>query len=229
GYHLVGADSPAVEAMTDFYKRLSKDIAEAERSMRDIKRMEEPTDEKCQKCGLPMVIKWGKHGRFLACTGYPDCTGTRELPKAPGENGEGGVELAEEGAEEYCVNCGRPMVLKKGRFGTFYACSGYPDCKTTRQLGQAEKKPDVALEEKCPQCGHHLVVKQGRFGEFTACSNYPKCRYIKQQTIGVTCPKCGQAELSARRSKRGKTFYGCTRYPDCDFVAWAKPVNEKCP
>lgn len=218
-----------VEAMTDFYKRLSKDIAEAERSMRDIKRMEEPTDEKCQKCGLPMVIKWGKHGRFLACTGYPDCTGTRELPKAPGENGEGGVELAEEGAEEYCVNCGRPMVLKKGRFGTFYACSGYPDCKTTRQLGQAEKKPDVALEEKCPQCGHHLVVKQGRFGEFTACSNYPKCRYIKQQTIGVTCPKCGQAELSARRSKRGKTFYGCTRYPDCDFVAWAKPVNEKCP
>jgi DNA topoisomerase-1 len=121
------------------------------------------------------------------------------------------------------------MVLKKGRFGTFFACSGYPDCKTTRQLGQAEKKPDVPLDEKCPQCGHHLVLKQGRFGEFTACSNYPKCRYIKQQTIGVTCPKCGKAELSARRSKRGKTFYGCTRYPDCDFVAWAKPVNEKCP
>jgi len=218
-----------VEAMTEFYVRLSKDIAEAERSMRDIKRMEEPTDEKCQKCEKPMVIKWGKHGKFLACTGYPECTGTRELPKAPGENGEGGVELSEEGAEEYCVNCGRPMVLKKGRFGTFYACSGYPDCKTTRQLGQTEKKPDVVLEEKCPLCDHNLVLKQGRFGEFTACSNYPKCRYIKQQTIGVTCPKCGQAELSARRSKRGKTFYGCTRYPDCDFVAWAKPINEKCP
>ena len=218
-----------VEAMTDFYARLSKDIAEAERSMRDIKRMEEPTDEKCQKCGKPMVIKWGKHGKFLACTGYPECTGTRELPKAPGENGEAEGELSEEGAEEYCVNCGRPMVLKKGRFGTFYACSGYPDCKTTRQLGQAEKKPDVVLEEKCPLCDHNLVLKQGRFGEFTACSNYPKCRYIKQQTIGVTCPKCGQAELSARRSKRGKTFYGCTRYPDCDFVAWAKPINEKCP
>jgi DNA topoisomerase-1 len=218
-----------VEAMTEFYQRLSKDIAEAERSMRDIKRMEEPTDEKCQKCGLPMVIKWGKHGKFLACTGYPDCTGTRELPKAPGEAGEGGVELAEEGAEEYCVNCGRPMVLKKGRFGTFYACSGYPDCKTTRQLGQAEKKPDVLLEEKCPLCDHQLVVKQGRFGEFTACSNYPKCRYIKQQTIGVTCPKCGKAELSARKSKRGKVFYGCTRYPECDFVAWAKPISEKCP
>jgi len=121
------------------------------------------------------------------------------------------------------------MVLKKGRFGQFYACTGYPDCKTTRRVGSQEKKPDVPLEEKCPQCGHHLVLKQGRYGEFTACSNYPACKYIKQKTIGVICPKCNRGELVERRSRRGKTFYGCNRYPECDFVAWSKPVAETCP
>ncbi len=218
-------------AMSDFYERFQKDLAEAERSMRDIKRMEVPTDQVCDKCGKPMVIKWGKHGSFLACTGYPECTSTRQLNvglhELEGE--EGKVEISEQDATEYCPNCGREMVLKKGRFGTFLACTGYPDCKTTKQLGEAQKAPDRPLEEKCPQCGLHLVVKSGRFGEFTACSGYPKCKYVKQQTIGVMCPQCGQAELSARRSKRGKTFYGCTRYPDCDFVAWAKPIPEKCP
>jgi DNA topoisomerase-1 len=150
------------------------------------------------------------------------------LHELEGEEGDK-VEISEQDATEYCPNCGREMVLKKGRFGTFLACTGYPDCKTTKQLGQAQKKADVALEEKCPQCGLHLVIKSGRFGEFTACSGYPKCKYVKQQTIGITCPECGQAELSQRRSKRGKTFYGCTRYPDCDFVAWAKPIPEPCP
>jgi DNA topoisomerase-1 len=145
-------------------------------------------------------------------------------------SGEGEVvQVSEQDEAEYCPNCGREMVLKKGRFGSFLACSGYPDCKTTKQLGQAQKKPDVPLDEKCPECGHHLVIKYGRFGEFTACSNYPKCKFIKQQTIGVTCPQCGQGELVQRRSKRGKTFYGCNRYPECDFVAWARPVLEKCP
>jgi DNA topoisomerase-1 len=121
------------------------------------------------------------------------------------------------------------MVLKKGRFGTFLACSGYPDCKTTKQLGAAAKQPDVPLDEKCPECGHNLARKSGRFGEFVACSNYPKCKYVKQKTIGVACPTCLKGELTERRSRRGKTFYGCNRYPECDFVAWAKPISEACP
>ena len=121
------------------------------------------------------------------------------------------------------------MVLKKGRFGQFYACSGYPDCKTTKQIGGEQKKSDVPLEEKCPRCGNHLVLKNGRFGEFTACSNYPTCKFIKQKTIGVPCPNCSEGEVVERRSKRGKTFFGCNRYPECDFVAWGKPLNEKCP
>jgi DNA topoisomerase-1 len=121
------------------------------------------------------------------------------------------------------------MVLKRGRFGTFYACSGYPDCKTTKRIGEAEKKADQPIDETCPQCGSQMVVKHGRFGEFTACSNYPTCKYVKQKTIGVKCPECGEGEISERRSRRGKTFYGCTRYPDCKFVAWQKPIAEKCP
>jgi DNA topoisomerase-1 len=215
-------------AMAEFYQRFEKDLEHAELHMTDIKRMEKPTDLVCDKCGKPMVIKWGRHGSFIACTGYPECTNTRELTVDLPDVDK--ADLTEQDAEEYCENCGRSMVLKKGRFGTFYACSGYPDCKTTKRIGSSEqKKADVPLEEKCPQCGNQLLLKQGRFGEFTACSNYPACKYVKQKTIGVPCPNCSQGEVVERRSKRGKTFYGCNRYPDCDFVAWGKPLNEKCP
>jgi DNA topoisomerase-1 len=215
------------EAMSEFYERFQKDLKYAERHMTDIKRMEKPTDLVCDKCGKPMVIKWGRHGSFIACTGYPECTNTRELTVDLPDVDK--VDLTEQDAEEYCENCGRPMVLKKGRFGQFYACSGYPDCKTTKQIGGEQKKSDVPLDEKCPQCGNNLVLKHGRFGEFTACSNYPKCKFVKQKTIGVPCPNCSQGEVVERRSKRGKTFYGCSRYPECDFVAWGKPIAEKCP
>src|SRR5580704_16769421 len=207
-------------AMSEFYERFQKDLKHAERHMTDIKRMEEPTDQICEKCGKPMVIKWGRHGKFIACTGYPECTNTRELAQ------EG---VTEQDEAEYCDNCGRPLVLKKGRFGQFLACSGYPDCKTTKQLGAGQKPQDVPLDEPCPQCGNKLVKKFGRFGEFVACSNYPTCKYVKQKTIGVKCPNCSQGEIIERRSKRGKTFYGCNRYPDCEFVAWGKPLPEKCP
>ncbi|HCC57190.1 MAG TPA: DNA topoisomerase I, partial [Solibacterales bacterium] len=214
-------------AMAEFYSRFTKDIAHAEEHMTDVKRMERPTELFCDKCGKPLVIKWGKHGSFIACTGYPECTYTRELTVDLPDVDK--ADLTEQDSEEYCENCGRTMVLKKGRFGTFFACSGYPDCKTTKQIGGTQKKADVPLDEKCPNCDSHLVLKNGRFGEFTACSNYPTCKYVKQKTIGVKCPECSEGDISERRSKRGKTFYGCTRYPDCSFVAWAKPVDQKCP
>ncbi|MGA2153236.1 MAG: type I DNA topoisomerase [Bryobacteraceae bacterium] len=213
-------------AMQEFYERFDKDLKHAEEHMTNIKRMEKPTDEICPKCGKPLVIKWGKHGSFIACTGYPDCTYTRELTVDLPDVDK--ADLSEQGDEEYCENCGRPMVLKKGRFGTFLACTGYPDCKTTKQIGGQQKKPDQKLDEICPQCGNHLVLKTGRFGEFTACSNYPTCKYVKQKTIGVKCPECNEGEVVERRSKRGKTFYGCNRWPECNFVAWGKPVPEKC-
>jgi DNA topoisomerase-1 len=337
-------------AMSEFYERFDKDLKHAGANMPDVKRMEKPTDLTCERCGKPLVIKWGKHGSFIACTGYPEfsprsaeadleniqkeiakreervvqevekrlekirtkypgyavtrrgdrdysvypmdldtpkrlfqdlkkldeavaerrasdrqqiegrveklvarypqireyyeielgdgaaltwkrkeffCTYTRELTVDLPDIDK--VDLSEQGEEEYCENCGRPMVLKKGRFGTFYACSGYPDCKTTKQIGGAQKKPDQPLDEQCPNCGSGLVLKTGRFGEFTACSNYPTCKYVKQKTIGVKCPECSEGEIVERRSRKGKTFYGCNRYPECKFVAWGKPVQEKCP
>ncbi|MEO5925174.1 MAG: type I DNA topoisomerase [Bryobacteraceae bacterium] len=212
-------------AMSEFYERFQKDLDHAARNMTDIKRMERPTDFICEKCGKPMVIKWGKHGTFIACTGYPECTNTRQ-PQVEGEGGEG---MTEQDAAEYCDNCGRPMVLKKGRFGTFMACSGYPECKTTKQLGAAQKPQDVPLDEECPKCQSKMVKKYGRFGEFVACSNYPTCKFVQQKTIGVKCPNCTEGEIIERRSKRGKTFFGCNQYPKCEFVAWGKPIPEACP
>jgi DNA topoisomerase-1 len=214
-------------AIAEFYEKFSADLSHAEEHMTDIKRMEKPTDLICEKCGKPMVIRWGKHGSFIGCSGYPDCTNTRELTVDLPDVDT--ADLSAEEGDEYCENCGRPMVLKRGRFGTFYACSGYPDCKTTRRIGGGERQPDVPLDENCPQCGNRLVLKHGRYGEFTACSNYPACKYVKQKTIGMTCPECGEGDIIERRSKRGKTFYGCNRYPECKFVEWSKPLAEPCP
>jgi len=166
-----------------------------------------------------LTLSWQRREGF--------CTYTRELTVDLPDLDV--AKLSEQGEAEYCENCGRPMVLKKGRFGTFFACTGYPDCKTTKQIGGTQKKPDVQLEEKCPQCGSNMVLKTGRFGEFTACGNYPTCKHVKQKTIGMKCPECNEGEVVERRSKRGKTFYGCNRWPDCNFVTWGKPVQEKCP
>jgi len=215
------------EAMREFYQKFRLDLERAEREMTDVKRLERPTELTCEKCGKPMVIKWGRHGSFIACSGYPECTNTRDL-KADLPDLEGAV-LSEQDEEEYCPNCGRPMVLKRGRFGQFYACSGYPDCKTTRPLARQERPPDIPLEENCPQCGSRLVLRHGRYGQFTACSNYPSCKYVKREGAGVQCPECGQGELIQRRSKRGRVFYGCERYPECKFVLWNKPLPEPCP
>ena len=218
-----------VEALDGFYTKFEKDLSEAKVNMENIKRQEIPTEEVCEKCGKPMVIKWGQFGSFLACTGYPECSNTRELPKDDEED----EEEKDKETIEPCENCGKPMTLKRGRFGQFYACTGYPECKTTRKIGPGESKPktpDIPLEEKCPKCDTNLVLKEGRFGQFTSCANYPTCKYIKPKTIGIGCPKSDcDGDLIERRSRRGKTFYGCSNYPKCDFVLWQRPVAESCP
>jgi DNA topoisomerase-1 len=220
-----------VEALDDFYKKFQKDLKKASKNMENLKTQELPTDQVCEKCGKPMVQKWGQFGSFLACSGYPECKNTKEIAK---EESAGSDTASTESEPEPCENCGKPMALKRGRFGQFLACTGYPECKTTRKITGGTgvpKKPDVLLDETCPQCKEaKLVVKDGRYGAFTSCSNYPKCKYIKPKTVGVPCPKSGcGGELIERRSKRGKVFYGCSKYPECDFVLWSKPVPDPCP
>ena len=217
------------DAMRDFYARFSKRLQDAEQHMRDVKNEEVETDEVCEKCGSRMVIKWGKFGRFMACSAYPECKNTREIPKNGSEAGPAVAEVE----EIACERCGRPMVMKRGRFGAFLACSGYPECRNTKKVVKGtdsiEVKQDIPLDERCPVCGKHLAVKHGRFGEYTACSDYPNCKFIKHKTTGVACPKGCGGEIVERKSRRGKIFYGCSNYPDCDFVLWNRPVAQPCP
>jgi len=220
------------DTLADFYKKFTKDLKYAEKHMENIKRMEKPTDEKCEKCGAPLVIKWGRHGSFYACSTYDKedentCTFTKENPiNLPDLDS---ADVQETTQEEYCENCGRVMVLKRGRFGQFMACTGYPDCKTTRRLDQGKKVPDIPLDELCPKCGRTMMIRHGRFGEFTACSGYPECKYVKQNFIGVKCPECKDGELVEKRARKGNTFYGCGNYPKCKFTSAHKPIPEKCP
>src|SRR5256714_2325355 len=143
------------DALAEFYKKFEKDLRYAHKHMENIKRMEKPTDEKCERCGSPLVIKWGKHGSFYACSSYDkedpnSCTFTKENPiNLPDLDT---ADVQETTQEEYCENCGRTMVLKRGRFGQFMACTGYPDCKTTRRFDQGKKGTDITLEEPCPKC-----------------------------------------------------------------------------
>ena len=219
-----------VKTLTSFYKKFKKDLTRAGKEMIDLKKGIE-IGEACDKCGSPMLKRVGKFGPFIACSGYPECTNTRELETSEPESETGEEEI------EPCENCGKPMVMKRGRFGQFLACTGYPECKTTRKLiatkqgGLRAAKADQILDEKCPRCEANLVVKQGRFGEFTACTRYPECKYIKHKSTGVKCPKDADkgGEVVERKSKRGKTFFGCSNYPDCDFVLWNRPINEPCP
>jgi DNA topoisomerase-1 len=217
-----------VRTLADFYKKFKKDLARAGKEMIDLKKGIE-IGEACDKCGMPMLKRVGKFGPFIACSGYPECTNTREVETQEPESDEEEIDP--------CENCGKPMALKRGRFGQFLACTGYPECKTTRKLiatkqgGFKAAKPDQILEELCPRCNANLVIKQGRFGEFTACTRYPECKYIKHKTTGVKCPKDADkgGEVVERKSRRGKVFFGCSNYPDCDFVLWNRPVPETCP
>lgn len=128
--------------------------------------------------------------------------------------------------KELCPKCGKPLVIRDGRFGKFYACSGYPQCKFTRPM---EELP-ADSQEKCEKCGKPMVLKHSRFGSFLACSGYPQCKNIKSiiKKVGAPCPECG-GDLVERRTRRGKFFYGCSNYPKCNFATWQRPNPEKKP
>jgi len=228
------------DLMNGFYGYFEEELKDAGKKMRDIKRMEIKTDEKCDLCGSPLLLKWGKFGTFFACSAYnkkdkSSCTFTKENTAGkPDLNTPEAQEAGEQ--EEYCENCGRVMVLRRGPFGMFMSCPGYnedPPCKTFRKLSQKLQQKQATPKptgEDCPQCGKPLVLRQGSYGEFVSCSGYPKCKYVKQNLIeGMKCPKCGVGDLAERKARRGNIFWGCTNYPKCDFTSNLKPVATKCP
>lgn len=129
---------------------------------------------------------------------------------------------------EICEKCGKPMMIRSGRFGDFMACSGYPKCKNTKPLPGSKEAEEV--KEVCEKCGKPMVMKRSRFGSFLACSGYPECKNIKPilKSTGIKCPQCG-GDIVERKSKRGKIFFSCSNYPKCKFALWNKPLEEKCP
>ena len=170
-------------AMRRFYDPFVRDLEHAEERMPDVKREGQPTDIPCAACGAKMVIKWGRSGEFLACPNYPKCKNTKNFNRD--DEGSIKVEEAQE-TDEKCERCGRPMLVRFGRYGKFFGCSGYPECKNVRPL-------------------------------------------VRPVPTGVTCPDCGAGEIMEKRSRTGKTFYSCNRYPQCKFATWDRPVPEPCP
>jgi DNA topoisomerase-1 len=184
------ADLGSLDILSRFYSPFRKQLDAASEGMLSVKGIGLPTGLHCPECGKALHIKVGKNGHFLACTGYPDCNYSRNYTR----DEKGTIRPEEPSVEKTtnvnCEKCGKPMVKKYGRFGEFLACSGYPDCMNTRSLNSSG--PGKSTGVMCPEKG------------------------------------CG-GELVERRSKRGKIFYGCNRFPSCNFATWDKPINKKCP
>jgi DNA topoisomerase-1 len=200
-----------------FYGPFSVELEKAETEMRDVKREEIATEWTCEKCGKPMVIKWGRNGSFLACQGYPECRNTMEVVK----NLDGTWEkVPPQTTDEVCETCGAPMTVKRGRFGSFLACTRYPDCKTT--------KP-ISLGVKCPRpgCGGFLAEKRSRRGKpFYGCSNWKKkeCDFVAwDKPIPQPCPACQAKFVLKKETKRGITL----RCMECDWRSEGSEESEE--
>jgi DNA topoisomerase-1 len=180
----------SLDLLTRFYTPFRKDLDRAAEGMVSIKGVGVATALKCPECGHTLHVKIGKNGHFLACSGYPECKYSRDYTRDEKGNIQPVEPLADEPTDKTCEKCSRPMVLKHGPFGDFFACSGYPECRNTQSRTQNGNGKSTGV--KCPQDG---------------CTG----------------------ELLEKTSKRGKTFYGCNRYPDCTFATWDKPVARDCP
>lgn len=206
------------EVVKDFYKPFSKDLSEALKVTGKVKPKDIPTETLCEKCGLPMVIRWGRHGRFLACTGFPECKNTKPLATEGTEQGAAETAIPQE-TNEICEKCGSPMVIKSGRYGKFLACSKYPDCKNTRPL---------ATGIKCPEDGGDIVERRSKKGkQFWSCSNYPKCKFASwYRPVPKQCPGCGAAFLFEKRDKAGDITVFCHK-KECGYKEVEKAQEEE--
>ncbi|XPV76372.1 MAG: type I DNA topoisomerase [Desulfovibrio sp.] len=209
-----------------------------EKAKKEMARAVTETGVDCDECGKSMVIKFGKNGEFLGCSGYPSCKNIKNFIR----NESGEIEIQERPEDEdtgiVCDKCESPMVIKSSRRGEFLGCSAYPDCRNIKNFKRNDdgvievtESPEEKVVGTCPECGGKLVLKHARTGSrFIACANYPDCRYTAAFSTGVPCPKeeC-DGELVEKSSRRGKLFYSCGNYPQCDYAIWNWPVEEPCP
>jgi DNA topoisomerase-1 len=207
---------PWVEVIRDFYAPFSKSLEKAQADMQDFKAEQVPTDIVCEKCGKPMLVKWGRNGQFLACSGYPDCKNTKPFTRS--ENGEV-QEAAEETTDELCPKCQSPMIVKRGRFGKFLACSKYPDCKYTQGMSTGVL---------CPEDGGKIVERRSRFGKmFYSCANYPDCKYaIWNKPLPRPCPQCNAPFLVEKYSKKTGLSVACLN-KECGYKEEPKPEGQE--
>ena len=234
---------PWTKALSEFDKRFTRDRDRALDAMvsgkagiplaqaKKLKLSVVPAiDEKCPQCGKKLKLRMGKNGLFIACSGYPECTFTQDIPDPE----EDAVDISEI-EKTTCDECGEPMKVRQSRTGsTFLGCTAYPKCRNVVNIavagGKAEARPDEPTGEMCPRCGNALVRRHGRYGAYVSCSNYPACKYKPPKPIkdsGVRCPKDGG--IIAERRGRFRPFYGCVNYPNCDFSLSVRPIPEKCP
>jgi len=199
------------KAMKRFYTPFSRDLKRAEKEMRDVKRQEVPTEIDCDKCGAKMVIKWGRNGEFLACPQYPECKSTKNFKRSD----SGGIEVAvEEEVNETCGECGRPMLLRWGKFGKFLGCSGYPECKNIQPL---EKPVDLGI--KCPECKEgNIKERKSRWGKvFYGCDKYPECKFASwDKPMPTACPDCDSPILVEKVTKRAGRTHRCYK-KECGY------------
>lgn len=144
-------------------------------------------------------------------------------------------DVTHEALDEACPKCKKPLSIRLGKRGRFVGCTGYPECDYTRSMEGEEttaSEPEIVEGRKCPKCESDLIIRFGRYGKFIGCSAYPKCKHIepleKPKELAVECPECKKGNMVERKSRYGKLFYSCSRYPDCTYAVWNEPVNEPC-
>ena len=223
------------QAVANFDEKFSRDLETAGEQMRNVKREGVPLDETCPDCGSQLLMRFGRYGTFVGCSNYPTCKYTRDLAPAAangsptgGAAGNGGAQAtagaagagdaagspgAPAAAEEIppCEECGRPMALRRSRFGTFYGCTGYPECKGIRKTGP-RAEPPKPTGVACPECGKgEIEEKRSRRGKlFYSCNRYPDCKFaLWNRPVLKPCPDCGAPFLLEKTTKRTGTRLVC--------------------
>jgi len=208
----------SLDILTQFYTPFKKDLETAAEKMVSIKGVGVETGLKCQECGHTLHIKIGKNGHFPACSGYPACKYSSDYTRDEKGHIQPVVPPADEATDKVCTKCGKPMVLKRGPFGDFLACSGFPECKNTQSLSVNGSAKSIGVP--CPQdgCSGDLLEKTSKRGKvFYGCNRYPDCSFATwDKPVARACPACGAKILVERTTKKQGTLHSCLN-PDCGF------------